>query len=446
MKRHIVILGAGISGLATGWFLKKRYGEEVELTLVDQAAHPGGWVQTRSVGGMLFERGPRGCRSKGKGEETLRLADELGLRDEILCAPQEVHRRYLYRHQTLRPLPHSLGSFLQTPWLWRLPFHLVKEWLTPKGRGEDESVAQFGYRRLGRFVTEELLEPMVLGIYGGEMESLSFPSCFPQLFQWEQEQGSLMKGGWKGSSSSSLPPWIQEVQKRGLFSFRRGMGQLIEALVEQLPGTLLLDEEVVGLGWEEKQALVQLPGRVLRCDGVISALPAAVLAQLVAGWDGLLASHLRGIERESLTLCSLGWKASLPLPQGFGYLIPSKEKADLLGMVWDSQVFPQQNQHPQESRITAMIRGAVPEQEALHRTLSAMEGHLGIGASPQVQEVFHASAAIPQYGVGHGARVEWIQQRLKEKYPWLHLTGNSYHGVGVNDCVSHAKVLASSFV
>ncbi len=160
--RHIVILGAGISGLSTAWFLKKRFGKEIALTIIDKSKRPGGWMQTSHTGGFLFEQGPHSCRATGAGLATLQLAEELGLQDHVVTADPASHIRYLYHNQSLQRLPTGPLSCLFSPLMKGIIPALIRDWRTPPGNQDDESIYDFFSRRFGPSIAERFADYLLL--------------------------------------------------------------------------------------------------------------------------------------------------------------------------------------------------------------------------------------------------------------------------------------------
>ena len=192
--KKIIILGGGISGLSLLWSLKKKHGKQADVILLEKTSRVGGWIRTVKKEGFLFEKGPRSCRTQGHGRATLRLIEELGLQKQVIQADASAHHRYLYFQQHLQKIPSSFLSFLFSPLTRKIIPHLLKEWLVPKAREEDETVHDFFSRRISREAAETFVNSLTLGIYACDSRKLSIKSCFPSIYAWEQQYGSLLKG------------------------------------------------------------------------------------------------------------------------------------------------------------------------------------------------------------------------------------------------------------
>lgn len=425
MPKNIVILGAGISGLTAAWKIKNSiHSKDVKVTIIEKSSRPGGWIHTINKDGFLFELGPRSCRSGGSGAATLNLIEQLGLQDRVIKGDPVSHVRYLYTDQKLRKVPQGL---------WFLgPQLLSGLWndLRTSPGSRDESIYDFILRRFNRTIAEKLIDPLVSGIYAGDIRHLSMRSCFPKLFDWEQQYGSVMKGLLfqpKGQFPKSA--FICDVQKSSIFSLKGGMEELICALVRQLDVDIKLNTTADKIEYRDGGAEILLSsGETLFADQVISTLPS------------------EEIDYASVAVINLGYRKKVLPKQGYGYLIPSMEKERILGCVWDSCVFPQQNQK-NETRLTVMMGGvhhpevkSMSESEAVKIALEAIQRHLGIVDYPDVISYTLALKAIPQYPVGHQ---QWVGSYRDSLPTALTYMGTAFGGVAVNDCIDRAMNMDS---
>ncbi len=385
----IIIIGAGISGLAAGWFHKQK-GHDV--TILEKSARPGGWIRSSCEEGFLFEQGPRGFRPAGKGKRTLELVKELGLEKELVAADRAARKRYVAMKGRLRPF--------SPPLLLRLGAlrAFVRDRCTPPTTADDETIADFCARRFNRKLTTWLVDPLVKGIFCGEAEELSMRSCFPRV--WEADKkGSVTRNLSKGKEK---PP-------ASLYSFREGMETLPKRLAE------LLEENI-----QYETPITDLDN--LEADRVIAAVPAYAL------------TDRHPFIYASMTAVSLGWNGNLLPKKGYGFLIPSAEKENILGMTWDSDIFPEQN-NGEQTRVCVMIKGEATLEEALR----AVKKYVGIDRAPDAHVITHATEAIPQYLFGHHKRLDYFKKQFD-----CELIGNNYTGVGINDCIEAAWKSASS--
>lgn len=420
---RIAIIGAGISGLTAAHQLKK---SGVEVFLLEKSSRAGGWIRSFRHKGFLFEQGPRSCRVRGNGKATLELAEELGLASEIILPGPHVNKRFLYEKGELR-------SLMRLKWLaaaWR-------ERKIPSSLSDDESLDGFFRRRFGADLTESLIDAMTSGIFAGDPKTLSVRSCFPPLWKWEQELGSVVKG-MRQKKKKTLHPLVG---KAGIFSFRNGMEQLVDALASKLKDELHLNTPVEEISFANDQFTLVSGEQSFVCDHLISAIPAHHLAPLLPNLP------LAPFTRASSVVINIGFHKKVLSREGFGYLVPYREQEEVLGMVWDSAVFPQQNGSSEETRLT-LIAGGARRPEMVEKTkdeltelaLTTLKDHLGITVTPDALSIGLAKEAIPQYTVGHHKQLEKLTTDLP-----LTLIGNSYRGVSVNDCIADANKAAREF-
>ena len=430
--KKVIILGAGISGLALGWFLKQRHGDDLELHIIEKSHRSGGWIQTHREQGFLFEQGPHSCRTRGAGVETLQLLESLGLQDEVISADASAKKRFLYRQGKLQALPSNSLSLLFSPWFFKIAKAFWNDWHAPRGQQEDESIHVFVSRRLGSDIAEQLFDPLTKGIYAGNPRDLSMHACFPMMASWERKHGGLIRGllkqrtpAVKGSS-----PFVQSCLTKPIFSLKQGMQTLPDKLAETLHTYIHYG---VSASEIHSTQIKLSDGSQLAAEHVYAAIPAHEVAPLLPHIPSLY-----NLGRASLAVVNLGYHQAVLKKKGFGYLIPTMEQEDLLGVIWDSSVFPQQNRTPQETRLTAMVplrSGLDPVKTAL----DALSRHLGIDSEPDAIQVSLAHQAIPQYGVGHFDLLKEIEGKLPQN---VTLLGSSYRGVSVNECVLEAKELS----
>lgn len=428
MVKRVTILGAGISGLTLAWYLQKLHGDQISLTLLEKSNRVGGWIQTFQKSDFLFELGPRSCRPHGTGVQTLELIAGLGLQDQILYPDPSAHVRYLYSQGKLQEIPSNPFKWLFSPLRKGVLQALWNDWRNKQSSNRDESIYDFAARRFGPEIANQFFDPMVSGIYAGDIHQLSMQSCFPKIIQWEHEHGGVLRGMFK--------------QKRGvktagpLFTLKQGMETLPRELARQFKGELRLNCDVKSI---ENGKLTLKDGEIIETDYLYCATPSSYF-------------NVPKIPTASIAVVSMGYRKSVLAKKGFGYLIPSQEKQEILGVVWDSSIFPSQNTTQDETRLTVMIGGSkmtnfndFAPSDFYETATRSLQKHLGIKEKPDAFHVHLAKDAIPQYLVGHNKMVHEIKKEISQKYPDVLLLGSSYSGVSVNDCIAEAKKCAVEF-
>jgi oxygen-dependent protoporphyrinogen oxidase len=451
---RVLIVGAGISGLALAYRLTQ-HDPTLTVTVLEKNAHPGGTVQTLRSDGFVLEAGPNGFLDTQP--STLALCRDLGLGDRLIPASEESSRnRYLFLDGRLKPLPNSFASFVKSDLLsWRGKLALFMERFRPPRHDVDESVLAFARRRAGKEI-ETLADALVTGIHAGDPALLSVGAAFPRLTAFERKHGSIFKG-----MAAAAKRRRAEAKARGepyrrpgkMWSFREGLGLLIDTLCQRLPSAPISGVDVTGL---QKNAdgtwTVRAEGRdAWTADAVVLACPAYRQAALLNELDRTLTEEVAGIPYNAVAVVALGYRrddVTAPL-DGFGYIAPQRERRDLLGVQWCSSIFP--GRAPEGSVLLRAMAGGWNRPDVLgwddDRLLQAMRAELrlalGIDVAPIFQEIVRWPRAIPQYHLGHLDRLRRIEARLAA-HPGLFLAGNAYHGVALNDCTEQSARLAEA--
>uniref|UniRef100_A0A2K5I944 Protoporphyrinogen oxidase n=1 Tax=Colobus angolensis palliatus TaxID=336983 RepID=A0A2K5I944_COLAP len=455
MGRTVVVLGGGISGLAASYHLS-RAPCPPKVVLVEGSERLGGWIRSvRGPNGAIFELGPRGIRPAGAlGARTLLLVSELGLDSEVLPVRGDhpaAQNRFLYVGGALHALPTGLRGLLRPspPFSKPLFWAGLRELTKPRGKEPDETVHSFAQRRLGPEVASLAMDSLCRGVFAGNSRELSIRSCFPSLFQAEQTHRSVLLGLLLGAGRTPQPDSAlirQALAERwSQWSLRGGLEMLPQALETHLTSrgvSVLRGQPVCGLS-------LQAEGRWKVGE------PLELLSELLPAEAAPLARALSAITAVSVAVVNLQYRgAHLPV-QGFGHLVPSSEDPGVLGIVYDSVAFPEQDGSPPGLRVTVMLGGSwlqtleasgcVLSQELFQqRAQEAAATQLGLKELPSHCLVHLHKNSIPQYTLGHWQKLEAARQFLAAHRLPLTLAGASYEGVAVNDCIESGRQAAVS--
>lgn len=449
---RITVIGGGISGLSLAYLLYKQQ-PSVDLQVLESESRLGGKIWTEKSEGFLCEGGVNGFLDNKP--KTLELAAELSL--SPLRSSDSARKRFVYSKGVLHQLPEAPPSFLKSG-LLSIPGRLRVglEIFVPKGNKEDESLADFARRRLGREAYEKLIDPMASGVYAGDPERLSLTSCFPRIHELEAAYGSLIR---------ALIKLQVKARKEGraapgpgfggrLTSFSDGMEELVAGLRASLGKRVVTDNRVVSLDKKGKAyVLYTSTGQVIETDIVALAVPAYAAAGILKDFDSGISGALNGIEYPSLSVVCMGYRKDRIKHNldGFGFLVPSKEGRSILGTLWDSSIFP--NRAPEgHVLLRSMVGGArasdlamQPEDRLVDLVEDELAKTMGVNVGPAFVRTYTHEKAIPQYNIGHQKRVKLIDD-LVLKYSGLYLTGNAYRGIGVNDCIENSYRLADRII
>jgi oxygen-dependent protoporphyrinogen oxidase len=444
----VVVVGGGISGLVTAYYLLKRL-HSLSLLLVEASPRLGGTMQTRHVEGFIIEEGPNGFLDNKP--HTLNLVKDLGIEGELYPSSPVTNKRFIYTRGRLRPVPLSPLAFFLSPLLspWGKIRLLMEYFVKPAPPDADETLAQFAIRRLGRGALETLLDPMVAGVYAGNPDKVSLKSTFPTIHQLEQKYGGLIRGFLALKREGNIQGGPGGPGGR-LTSFKEGVGQLIKALGEILGDRVLTGVRALEVRREKGLYAVETPQGTLGTRALVLANPAYEAGKMLMALAPSLSRDLAAIPYAPVSVVALVHRDTDTLrfpPRGFGFLVPRREGLSILGVLWDSSIFP--NRAPEgKVLMRAMVGGdrqpslALESPERLVEMVCKDLLHtMSISASPELIQVFQHDKGIPQYAVGHSARIQRIEREM-EKLPGLFLNSNAYRGIGLNDCVANSIAIS----
>ena len=447
-----IIVGAGISGLATAHALLDKQ-PDLDLRVVESADRPGGKIWSeKTAQGYLCEWGVNAfLDSKPK---TLELARSLNLTP--VTSYDASRHRFVYSENQLRELPGSPPAFIKSDLVsWPGKLRIAAETLVPKAGKDEETLKEFAIRRLGKEAFEKLIDPMASGVFAGDPEKMSVNSCFPRIKEIENEYRSLILGLIKlqikaKKAGAKNKPQAGPAGK--LTSFYNGMSELSGAIARRLGDRLQLSTTVESLSREANRYTLHLSNsQQLDAERIILAAPAYAQANILREIAPDIAQLLDGLYYPPLAVCCFGYRQDKIKHDlnGFGFLVPSRERKKILGTLWDVSIFP--NRAPEGYvLLRTMVGGAraadyaIEDQQKLAAMVKAeLADIMGIDADPDFIKAYRHDKSIPQYALGHAQRLATIDQQLKQ-HPNLILTGNAYRGVALNDCVANAYRIAET--
>ncbi len=463
----VAIVGGGISGLSTAYFLSEQTKDTpIEITVFDDQAQLGGVIQTQKTALSLCEFGPDAFLTEKP--QALALCKALGLEDQIISTSKEHRRSFVAKGNRLIPVPggwfmiapKDLSSLFATQMFsWPGKLRMAMELVIPASKNKaDESVSDFVKRRFGQEALDRIGQPMIGGIYTADPAKLSLLATFPRLKQMEQEQGSLIRALWKRSRQSAVATRSSKEAsgpRYGLFAtLKGGLGTLIQRLAEVLKerNVLVKAQGVESIerrdqGW----ALTLADGGECWVDAVCLAIPAPRAADVCKKEIPQLQSLLSDISYASVATVNLVYRreAIQHALNGFGFVVPAVEHRNLVGCSFSSIKF-EGRAESEHVLLRAFVGGAYHDHvlrqtdDALCQNVQAdLNILLGIQESPQEITIKRWQNAMPQYAVGHLDRLNQIEQVTKQ-VKGLYLTGNAYRGIGIPDCIRQAEMTATA--
>lgn len=453
---HVAVVGGGISGLATAYYLRKTCGESLTITVLEESDRLGGKIATQSVAGHTVDTGPDALLMRSP--QVAALIDELGLTDQLVRTAAQ--GSYVWTGNRLRRIPggtlfgvpNSLATLLKSRMLSpvglaRAAFDLV----LPASRvhSEDPSIGQIVRPRLGNEAFERLVAPLLGGVYAGDADELSARSTVPEIDALARNNRSLylglrrMRRSVPGGTGGST-----------LATTRQGLGAVVAELVARVgDGNIRRNSTVTGVvrtreGFrlDVRDARTEVMGPSIVADEVVLAMPAFVTAQLLASTAPAAAAVLAEMPYADVATVTLAYRrTSLTRPlDGTGFLVPPSEGRLLVGCSWSSAKWP----HLGDANV-AIIRcmvgrandsrfTSIDDDTLVRRVHEELVAAMGVDAEPIDARVQRWVRGMPQYVVGHRGRIDAAGASVAA-VPGLSLVGAAYHGVGVASCIVDAE-------
>lgn len=446
MRKDVLVIGAGVSGLSIAFLLKQR---GWSVAVLEKSDRTGGSVATIWKDGFVIDTGPNSTLETSP--RIQEMIDMLGLGEEKIYANPVSRNRFILRRAKLNALPMSPLRFLKTPLF--SPFAkmrlLAEPFIKPAPAEKEETLAQFVQRRLGEEFLDYAIDPFVSGVYAGVPEKLSVKAAFPKLYALEQKYGSLIKGTIKGAKERKQRAEVSKSEAR-MFSFKNGMQTLTDRLSEKLQPDVFTMAEVTDISPDGNGVQVSFNRNgekiSVRTGMVVFSIPAYEVAQLIQPFDENLSRKLGSIEYPPVVMTFFGFrdKSHVVHPlDGFGFLVPRKEKRSILGTIFSSSIFI--NRAPEQgAALTTFIGGMrQPEMGKLEdeyireMVFNDLDSILGLMKEPDVVEIRKWPRAIPQYQPGHMEIINQIEQ-FEKKYPLFRMASNFRGGIALGDCIKNA--------
>ncbi|MBI2961764.1 MAG: protoporphyrinogen oxidase, partial [Betaproteobacteria bacterium] len=375
-----------------------------------------------------------------------------------IYAEPAAKNRYILRGGKLLALPLSPPALLKTQlFSARAKLGLVREIFVGRSApDEEETVAQFVRRRLGAEFLDYAINPFVAGVYAGDPEKLSVRAAFPKLFDIEQRYGSLIRGQIRGAKERRRRGEVSK-QAAPMLSFRDGMQTLTDAIAARL-ADLRLGTRATGLVrfegsvWEISASGPGGPAAI-RANALVVATPALAAAQLVKRLSPGAAAALEAIPYPPVAsvACAYARADVAHALDGFGFLVPKKERRRILGTIFSSTLFP--NRAPDGTVLLTTFVGGMRQPELARADEAGiaalveeeLASLLGVRAAPRQRWVNRWERAIPQYTLGHLARIAAIEA-AERAFPGLFFCANYRGGISVADCIGSSRAAADRVV
>ncbi len=449
----VAIIGGGISGLSTAYYLAKA---GRAATIIESRPRLGGVIQTEHVEGCTIEAGPDSFLSAKPA--ALELIRELGLADEVIGSNDHLRKTYVRRNGRLVPLPDGLMMMVPTKIMplvttgligWGTKVRMGMELLrAPKPKPGDESVAQFIEEHYGAEAVDYLAEPLLSGIYGGDPRALSVTSVLPTFVHLANKYGSLTRGV---LAQRAKAKHHHHGNSAPLFrTLKAGLGQMIGAIEASITGKIQVRQaRVEALERADAGFRLRLDGDWMDAAHVVLACEAHNAAVLLGSIDGRLAELLGMVPYSSSMTVALGFEAAdfQQPPDGFGFLVPKKERRRVVACTWVGTKFPYRV--PAGKIVARCFLGGMEDAGVLGESDDYILGEVrrelreiaGVTAPHRFSRIFRWPRSMAQYTVGHPQRLAEVESRISA-VDGLHLAGNAYKGIGIPDCIRMGRAAA----
>lgn len=454
-----VVIGGGVSGLATAWYLRKA-GRDVRLLEKNPAV--GGCMRTLRQDGFLLEQGPFNVLVRDPAFE--QLLGDLGDDIEVEPAGPDAKMRYLYLGGRLVPLPSGLASLVTSRFLSaRGKIRLLAEPICARRpKSDDPTIGDFATRHFGAEFSQNVLGALITGIFGGDVDRLSLKACFPSIAGLDREHRSLFLHGLSVPFRRIGKPKKPCRRWKGLINFVGGLGAVSDAIARGLGDVVTTNCEVTSVGRRGDGYCVGYSAsgvsQSLDTRHVVLATPIrqaiGLLKTMADEPAGKIAESLASVESVPLVILNLGFRREdigHDL-KGFGFLVPPKEEGlSFLGVLWASSIFP--SHAPPDRHLLRVFAGGAKRPELAHKSddelvalaMGELRDLLELRGDPVLVNSCRHADAVPQYYPGHTEIVRCIRAQLSS-IPNLHLVGNYLEGVSINDCVRQAREAVEKMV
>ncbi|MFT3740049.1 MAG: protoporphyrinogen oxidase [Breznakibacter sp.] len=452
-ERKAIIIGAGLTGLTTAFYLKK---QGFDVSVLDILPQAGGVIQTHREKGFVFESGPNtGVLGN---PETVELFRELEGLCELETANPAAKSRWIWKGKQWEPLPSGLWEYVRTPlFAAKDKLRLFAEPWQKKGTDPNETLDRLVLRRLGKSFLDYAVDPFVAGVYAGDAGYLVPRFALPKLYNLEQNHGSFIRGAIARHKQPKSER--DKLATREVFSAKNGLGSLIGAMVERIGK----DNLVLGCHGISVDCAANTDGSLryivkghgnglpihIDAPWLVTTSGAHSLPDLLPFTDPMLLQPFDELVYAKVVQVILGFEHWQGIPiNAFGGLVPSREKRDILGALFTSSFF--ENRAPKGGALLSVFLGGMRQPAIFGMTDEAimqlvekeLTDMLDIPCfNPSVARIFRYHHAIPQYGASTEQRLLAVSA-IENNYPGLVIGGNLRDGIGMADRIKQGRNIA----
>lgn len=460
-KQKIIIIGGGIAGLTSTFYLQKAILEHnlpIEIKLIEASHRLGGKMQTVVKDGFTIERGPDSFLARKT--SMTRLAKEVGMEDQLVH--NSTGKSFVLVNEKLHSMPG--GSIMGIPTevrpfittgLFSIPgkIRAAADFILPRSEsGKDQSLGEFFRRRLGDEVVENLIEPLLSGIFAGDIDQLSLMSTFPQFYEVEQKYRSLIIGMKKSTPSQPKPPECKEKDKGAFLTFKTGLQSFAEAIEAKIEAKSILKghrvDKITRNGTKYEVYLNN--GETLVADSIIAATPHKITQSMFSDYSFF--DPLKSVPSTSVATVALAFpkEAVKNDIDGTGFVVSRNSDYSITACTWTHKKWAHST--PKGKVLLRCYVGRsgdetivdLSDDRIIKIVLDDLKKTMDITLNPDFAIVSRWKNSMPQYTVGHKQRLADIHENMNRELPGLFLAGASYSGVGLPDCIDQGEAAVTN--
>lgn len=455
-KKRVVILGGGITGLATAFYLQKEVREKklpLDVLLIEASHRLGGKIQTVVRDGFVIERGPDSFIARK--QSASRLANEVGIGDSLVS--NTAGKSYVLAKERLHPMPGGsimgiptqIGPFITTG-LFSLTgkMRAAADFLLPRSNpAQDQSLGQFFRRRLGDEVVENLIEPLLSGIYAGDIDQMSLMSTFPQFYEVEQKYRSLVIGMKKGTPAPKKSNESKGSKKGMFLTPKGGLQSLVDAIESKLdPNSIIKGHRVEKIRKTDKGYNIRLnSGEIIQADSIVSTVSHQILPAIFP--DHEFFEVFEEVPSTSVANVALAFpKEAIEKDiDGTGFVVSRNSDYTITACTWGHKKWP--HSCPEDKVLLRCFVGRAGDEtivdlsddEIIKIVLEDINKTMNITMEPEFAVISRWKDAMPQYTVGHKERLSKILKQVDKELPGVFIAGSSFEGLGIPDCIDQGE-------
>ncbi|MWC28034.1 protoporphyrinogen oxidase [Paenibacillus sp. MMS18-CY102] len=455
--KTIAIIGGGITGLATAYYLQKQIDERklaATIVLIEANEQLGGKIATYPVDPFIMETGADSIVARKSNMAP--LLEELGLQDEIVY--NATGRSYIHVDGELKLIPEEAvfgiplsleslaGSTLVSA---EGKVEALRDFYTPNTTfTKEDSIGHFLESFLGKELVEKQIAPVLSGVYSGELHGLTLASTLPYLLDYKNEYGSIIQG-----LAANRSKFKGKGDKK-FYSFANGLSSLIDRMEERMPAVDIrkgTKAERIVKGEGTDYSIQLQSGEAIQADSIVLSTLHPVAQSLLQ--SPVLDQQFDQLRNSSLTSVYIAFDIDdnkLPL-DGTGFIAAESSSLSCNACTWTSRKWAHTS-NTSQLLVRLFYKSTKPiykklqdgtEQDWLQAALADVKDAMGIVAEPLHYVVTKWDHTMPNYHIQHHSVVRSLETKLAEQYPHVRLAGCSYYGVGIPDCVANGEQIAT---